>query len=393
MIQYFSKQIKISALMLLFTISMHAQTIEDIDFGSDETFEVVTWNIERFPKKNQTSIDYVARILRAIDADVYAIQEIDDIDMFDELMNALPLYEGYLESDDFGGLAYIYKNSTIQINSMYEIYNTSSYDRPFPRYPMVMDFDYKGEQMIIINNHFKCCGNSFLDEGNNWDEETRRNDASNLLEAYIDTNFTDLNVMLVGDLNDILTDRDEHNVFKIFLDAPWSYKFVDTEIAEGSSADWSFPNWPSHLDHIMITNELFDEYEQEDTEVEVLKVEQYIPGGWSAYDSNITDHRPVALKFKMDQSLSLEDQDRDRMQFSNHPNPFNESTTFSFAAAKETGNIDIYTLTGQLVSSTPVAVGQRAVTFNKRDLPAGVYMARILLNTKENATLKLIVTE
>ena len=31
------------------------------------------------------------------------------------------------------------------------------------------------------------------------------------------------------------------------------------DIAYSSSSNWSYPSWPSHLDHILLTNELFDE--------------------------------------------------------------------------------------------------------------------------------------
>ena len=46
--------------------------------------------------------------------------------------------------------------------------------------------------------------------------------------------------------------------FQVFLDNSNNYMFTDIEIAEGASQYWSFPSWPSHLDHILITNELFD---------------------------------------------------------------------------------------------------------------------------------------
>ena len=39
--------------------------------------------------------------------------------------------------------------------------------------------------------------------------------------------------------------------------------FVDLEIAYGSSTNWSYPTWPSHLDHICITNELFQDFEED----------------------------------------------------------------------------------------------------------------------------------
>ena len=32
-------------------------------------------------------------------------------------------------------------------------------------------------------------------------------------------------------------------------------------IALGPSSNWSYPTWPSHLDHILISDEVFDEFE------------------------------------------------------------------------------------------------------------------------------------
>ena len=55
---------------------------------------------------------------------------------------------------------------------------------------------------------------------NPWDQETRRYTANLLLKQYIDTNLSNAAVFVVGDLNDILTDPDPHNVFSPFLNDP-----------------------------------------------------------------------------------------------------------------------------------------------------------------------------
>ena len=387
------KQIQLSIFILIVGFSAFSQTIEDISFGTNDTFEVATWNIEHFPKNNQTTIDYVNRILKAVDADVYAIQEVSSINDFNQLIKNLPDYEGYLDSDKFRGLAYIYKKSTVQINRIYEIYNSSTYFRPFPRYPMVMDLNYKGERIIIINNHFKCCGDGRLDSTNQNDEEVRRENASNLLKQYIDANFADLNVILVGDLNDILTDSNSDNVFKAYFDDADNYKFVDYKIATEDSSGWSFPTWPSHLDHILITNELFDEYSNADTEVEVIKVEEYMTGGWNAYDSNISDHRPVALKFKLNKTLNTSDEILQSVAFSNYPNPFESHTTFSFNTITNNGYIEIFNVTGQKVFSKKITAGQQTVIWEAKRIPAGIYIAKLLDNNGAFATLKLLLNK
>jgi len=167
---------------------------------------------------------------------------------------------------------------------------------------MVMDMNFMGENYFLINNHFKCCGDGILDFNNESDEEKRRYNAANLLKEYIDTNLSDKNVLVLGDLNDDIAEAPQNNVFQMIIDDPDNYLFVDFEIANGSSSNWSYPTWPSHLDHILITNELFDELDNSD--IQTIKIDEYLDGGWNEYDQNISDHRPVAVKFNFNFNIN-----------------------------------------------------------------------------------------
>ena len=112
---------------------------------------------------------------------------------------------------------------------------------------------------------------------------------------FIDSTFFDAQVILLGDLNDDIAEPQTTNVFWNFIENTENYLFADMEIAEGSFANWSYPTWPSHLDHILITNGLFDEYEN--STAKTISVDHYLEGGWHEYDVNISDHRPVGMKF------------------------------------------------------------------------------------------------
>ena len=284
-----------SKLIIIFIVSAFLVSQEYPTLGSDDSFDFMTWNIEWFPKNGETTIDYVSEIIEQIDVDVIAIQELDDRDIFDEMISSLPGYSGYYESSWFAGLAYIYKTESIQVNDIYEIYTTSPYWNAFPRSPMVMDLDFRGVNYFLINNHFKCCGDGTLNLNDDSDEERRRYDAINLLREYIDENLPDKNVIVLGDLNDNISEPAPNNVFQLILEDP-DYYFADYEISMESNfwEFWSFPSWPSHLDHILITDELFDEFNS--SEVQTIKIDQYLNGAWSEYDQNISDHRPVFMK-------------------------------------------------------------------------------------------------
>jgi endonuclease/exonuclease/phosphatase family metal-dependent hydrolase len=279
--------------------SASADGQDNIGFGTDETLDVVTWNIEEFPKNGQATVDAVLEILQGLDADIVALQEISDVASFKQMVDQIPGWEGHVESEWYAGLAYLYRTDVLETGRNYEIYTTEEFWRAFPRSPQVMEFRFGAQDFVVINNHFKCCGDGLLDQDDPWDEETRRMDATNLLKEYIDTNFAQRRVIVLGDLNDSLTDMTQNNVFASLLNDPDNYRFADMGIAEGDNAGWSFPSYPSHLDHILISSELFDGLEQEDSSVLSLPVEEVFFDGWWEYERNVSDHRPVALKISM----------------------------------------------------------------------------------------------
>ena len=277
---------------------------QSFNFGTGSTFEVITWNIEHFPKDLDTTVEYTAQIIRGLDADIYALQEIESNSYFEDVIEMLNnddnenTWDGYRASSASYSvnLAYIYKTNIIEISDIYEIYASYEYSREFPRRPLMMEMQWNGTDVYIINNHLKAMGDGYLDLGDEWDEETRRFDACNLLDEYISQNLPDENVIVLGDMNDELTDSQSNNVFISFLNETDEYDFADMEIAEGPSVYWSYPSWPSHLDHILITNELFDEFILEDSDIQTLCVDDILDGGWSEYDDRVSDHRPVGLK-------------------------------------------------------------------------------------------------
>ena len=64
-----------------------------------------------------------------------------------------------------------------------------------------------------------------------------------------------------------------------------NYYFADLYISNSSSANWSYPNWPSDIDHILVTNELFNYFTN--SNVSTIRVDDYLVGGWSTYDNII----------------------------------------------------------------------------------------------------------
>ncbi|MDD2565116.1 MAG: endonuclease/exonuclease/phosphatase family protein [Salinivirgaceae bacterium] len=376
-------------IIMLFQWGLQAQNFDNLTFGTDSTLEVVTWNIEWFPKNGTTTINYVTQIIKALDVDILAIQEIKDTNAFKQMMSNLDGFDYYFRSGYFAGLGYIYKTEFIEINDIYQIYTTNPYWRPFPRAPMVIDFNFQNQNYIVFDNHFKCCGDGSMNLNNPDDEETRRYEAANLLKEYIDTHFADKNVMIVGDLNDLLEDNEQNNVFKNIINDFQNYYFATSDIVTGTNANWSYPSWPSHLDHIIITNELFDEFENESSVVQTIRIDDYF-SSWSQYDKYVSDHRPVGFKFTPNATVGLNKLEATK-KLTVRPNPFRTETTFEFETLQDNTHLEIYDIRGQLIFTDIIQAGEGQYTWSPTNGESGVYFSRLRTNSETTIPVKLLI--
>jgi len=322
-----------------------------------------------------------------------AVQEINDTNAFKYLINNLEDYDGYFKSGYYGGLelAYIYKKDVIEIIDIYEIYTTYPYWNALPRAPMVMEMRYKDEKYVIIDNHLKCCGNGVLDLNNSSDEEYRRYEASRLLKEYIDSNFPDEKVIVVGDMNDIIDDNPSNNVFQPFFDDESNYAFADMEIALDANLGWSYPKWPSHLDHILVSNELFENYDPAN-DVQTIKVDEYI-GGWNTYEYNVSDHRPVAIKITPTVISGAGDLNSSDLTLSIYPNPFKSSVTLSFPTVEDNARIEVYNSTGENICILNLPKNAKSIVWQANGFPEGLYFVKLISNGNIGAVKKLVLSK
>lgn len=268
-----------------------------IRYGADDTFEVLTWNLREFPLQSTQTLEQLAHIIPLMNVDLLAFQEINDQASFLELARMIPHYSAYVSSATSSyRLAYLYDSRTVTVNDDYTIFNEDS--NPFPRPPYVLDISWQGVDLLVVNNHLKAFGDNYIDENDSWDEEYRRRLACQKLDQHIRSNWNDERVIVVGDMNDQIAEPVEYNVFNAFLDRPAEYLFADMDIAQNPSpANVSYPPSFSHIDHILLTNELFDSFADLDSSCDTLPVESLL-GTWENYSNQLSDHRPVALKLK-----------------------------------------------------------------------------------------------
>lgn len=249
--------------------------------------EVVTWNIENFPKLGQRTIDSVASIITSLNADIYCLQEISNMAMFTDLAEILDEYS-YVASDatEYLNLVVLYKKNQFIVRNQSSLFTDNMYEFAY-RPPLRIEMTFLGQNAIdftLINMHLKCCDNGF----------NRRVASSDILYDYLNSSIQAgiLNHIVVGDWNDDISDPHSENSFNIFLDDTENYKYVTYENAlSGTNIHDSYPSYPSFIDHIMISKDLFDE--SGDGDVQTLRLGDYISG----YDEIISDHRPVVWRF------------------------------------------------------------------------------------------------
>ncbi|MCZ4408487.1 T9SS type A sorting domain-containing protein [Cryomorphaceae bacterium 1068] len=377
-----------------FISNAQSNDLIDLEFGTVNHFDVATWNIEWFPKNGETTIEYVVEIIEELELDVIAIQEIDEPEQFEYLLSLLQGYDGYYQDGEYARLGFIYNTQSVTVNEQYEIFDNGSYGNPFPRPPLVMELTFMGEHdFVVINNHFKCCGNTILDPDDFWDEETRRAYASELLKDYMDFHFGEENLIMLGDLNDLLTDAPQNNVFQVYIDDPTNYRFADMDIAMASPSQWSYPSWPSHLDHILVSDELFAALEDPESQITTIQIDDLFPGGFNGYDSNVSDHLPVGFGFDPS-TTTLSDglNNSDANIFSVYPNPSKGLVQVSSKGSSPIEAIRVFDQMGRMVFANTNQGSAKNSSFDLSQLPAGIYSISLTTASGDTATKKLVLS-
>lgn len=250
-----------------------------LDTGVEEEIEVVTWNLERFPRRGQHTIDEVSKMMKFMDMDLIAIQEIKSTRAFDDLVKDLPEHRGLYGWNKYIRLGFIYDTRDLEmIGRPREIFVDNP--REFPRSPLVATFKHLKTDITFtaINIHLKCCDNI-----------PRRADAMKMLKDFLDKNYSGKNLVVLGDYNQHLTNtRDNTNMYYQFMDGV-NYDVTSLDVI-GNPDNWSYPSvkWHSHLDNIIVSNDFVSTHRETKTLAIDRCDERYL--------TEVSDHRPVFVR-------------------------------------------------------------------------------------------------
>lgn len=289
------------------------------------TLKVVNWNMEWFghpqfgPANEALQQANALKVLKSLDADIYALVEVVDTVRLKAVVDSMPGYR-YTVSD-FGSradsltspqydsaqkLAFVYRESLVKNLRTYGVLrNGGSPDAYFNwssgRFPYLMEamvnLDGDSARIHFIVIHAKAnTGDGPADFIESW--HRRRNGAKELKDT-LDTHFAYKNVLVLGDFND---DFDRTITTQMAPDTTTSYidfkldslDYIPFTYALSLAKQRSTASFPDMIDHAMGTNEMQYAYLPGSARV-ARSVESLIP----SYSNFTSDHFPVLTRYDL----------------------------------------------------------------------------------------------
>jgi len=355
-----------------------------------ETFDVVSWNLEWFGAPQQsghaTSFDQQLTAVSAkiieLDADIYALQELvtdalngDFLTPLITKLNQLvgsELYVGILAprySYDFQAptaeypaqrLCFIYNKNTVSPLTSYSMFsnlypnnsvsNIEGYTGSASsfwssgRMPFLMSANVTiggvSQTIKMVNIHAKCCSDSY----------SRKLADALFLIKELNTNYTADNLIVLGDYNDYLTGSMSGG------ESPYASWFTTNEYVNHVLTS------SSKIDHITISNELYDEHGA-------------LFNNTSESSVSISDHKPIMLRLLFASTSTGATNDLAfEQQVVMSPIPTQDELTIRFNES-QTKQVYLITTKGEIIEHFEA---NSQLTISLSNYPKGIYFVRIV---------------
>jgi len=372
------------------------------DIPKDQTFDVVTWNVEWFgsggngPDDTDLQLTNVITVVETIDADLYALQEISSETQFLALVDSLDEYSGFWAdySSQTQNTAYLYKSSVINsVNSGLLEAGQQEFDWAF-RLPLFFEFDATVEGITRRIHAYNVHAKALADQ----ESYERRVLASLRMKVYLDNNRQDDNVIFLGDYNDQLftsTFNNEVSPYDNFVEDDTYFKVTASLEQRGLNSYIAGQN-QSMIDHITVTNELVEDHIEGAQRVEN-------PSYIGSYISTTSDHAPVWTRFDFSRSLvsiddPLSESPRSFELNQNYPNPFNPSTNISFTLPERADvSLKVYDVMGRqvatLANNRSFTGGSHTLSFDASTLASGMYIYRLTMDNGMTLSRKMMIVK
>ena len=301
------------AIVVFLPLTADAQIQE---LGSEGTLDIATWNIEWFgsssngPSNDDIQVQNVADIIMGSGVDIWAVQEIVDVNRAMELDSMLPDYWESILASESGQqrIGFMWDSRVLQLRQSTHILQSFNYEfagRP----PLKAEFNVTLPDTSFVATFITVHMKAFSDQTS----YERRVEAAKRVKNHIDfTSLSSQPVFFLGDFNDELTASTynrQPSPYVPFLDDTDDYAVLTWPLEQDGG--YSFQSG-SFLDHIVVSNEANEMWLQGSTQVMTNLVTV------NSFYARTSDHLPVMASFGNVVGTGIQEEDISRLSLSSH---------------------------------------------------------------------------
>ncbi|MBB1286570.1 choice-of-anchor J domain-containing protein [Flavisolibacter sp. BT320] len=296
--------------------------ITSLSGTSLRALKVVNWNVEWFggpngPTNDSQQQENVKTILQKLNADVYALSEVVNIERLEAMVAQMPGYAYTI--NDYGSyaddpsdpdyataqkLAFIYKADVVKSISTYGVLrnggSSSAYNNwASGRFPYLMKAEVNLEGVTTTINfilvHGKANTGDIAEQQESW---MRRKGAADELRDSLNAQYPFANIIMLGDFNDDLDKTIATGIpgdvtsYVSFVQDEKNYKPITLPLSLSGSA--STTSYADMIDHQVASNETGIAYVPQSAHVA-----NYVSSWVSSYGSSTSDHYPVVARYDL----------------------------------------------------------------------------------------------
>jgi hypothetical protein len=395
---------------LLLTLLFNQQATAQ---GTASTLDVVAWNVEWFgasfesPADDNLQAENVKKILRHINADLYALVEVVDSSRLRHLTDSLgPQYAYFLSPYGSGNstgtgtawlnaqkLAFIYnKNIFTNASARGMLRNSGPAYTAFAsgRFPYMLSADVTLNNVTKRMNFILIHGKA----GSTQSDYERRRDGARELKDTLDTYYSTAINFLVGDFNDALygticsscgTSLSSYD--PIIKDSTDTDHYNSITLPLGVDGQSSMTNFPNVVDNHVISNEAAAYYVPNSARI-LIDVRNLVAN----YGLTTSDHYPVFSQYNLNSVVTgINNVSASELQISSTPNPFQKQVTITAGKTLQQVKLQLLDIAGRSIKEEDrkIMAAGTVLQWHFADLPIGTYYLRI--RTKDHqSTIKLL---
>ncbi|WP_397546894.1 endonuclease/exonuclease/phosphatase family protein [Rhodothermus marinus] len=355
--------------------------------GTSSTLEVATWNVAWFgdpdngPSDEARQQANVRAVIAQSAIDLWALQEVSDPAAFQALLDSLGNdYEGVLGQTASSGvtqrLAFVYRRDVVQRRRVEQILTEFAEAFAF-RPPLLLEATVHLPDTTVVITFITL----HMKAGGGLDDYERRREAAQRLKSRLDLLYGSRPVIVLGDWNDelhasILTGFP--SPYENFRTDSDDYRFLTEALDAADLPTWcgnsSTCRTGSTLDHILITDELFDAHEESSADRFTALLDA-IPG----YVFSTSDHLPVHARFRFRRASGVVTPEGSQPVLHLYPNPAHTQAWVVWEGRGTPVLIRVWDVLGRLVRSQkgPAGVGLQRFRIDLEGLAAGVYRIEV----------------